>query len=478
MNITNIRDRFNKEFPREFCTLSASSVYLVNIDDERMVITVNGSIYYVDLEQFYLLLVEVISNRSFENELYKGRFYKLPYLLPIVKFFIIQTDYDLREYTPPKSGWKEVDISLIKDKNKNHSIGTTDESSYSDKAEGYLKSVLKMEEHLQYKEITNDQIAVSDVYYATNRKRSNEDEFYSGDIDLDVHYGRASVTIPKVIHKSGDIERPLSFWKFSLKGNEKKHFMIKSVSEVKKNTFLSSVRQESQGKSITIFIHGFNVTFKDAIFKAAQIKYDLGYQYPLILFSWPSKGKVLSYMYDSRRAKSSSSKLYELLEDIYAMGVADVNVIAHSMGTFCLAEAIKGDNKSITPVFSRLALAAPDIDVHDYKSVYADIFVKTFKNISLYVSATDKALLLSELMNQIDRLGSTKNEIVVRDGIDTIDMSNSDNGLFTLKHSYISEENNALNDLHQFLINKIPVKNRRLQSLFNENKQEYWSLRK
>ena len=116
-----------------------------------------------------------------------------------------------------------------------------------------------------------------------------------------------------------------------------------------------------------------------------------------LLFSWPSKGKVHAYAYDSDNAINSASVLYNLLVKVQSMNIDEVNIVAHSMGTFCLSEAIKYFDDQNNYIFNRLALAAPDLNIHAYKHDYSKRLVKIFEKISLYVSSSDKALIASNL---------------------------------------------------------------------------------
>jgi esterase/lipase superfamily enzyme len=63
-----------------------------------------------------------------------------------------------------------------------------------------------------------------------------------------------------------------------------------------------------------VFVHGYNVPFADAVFKAAQIAYDANFLGTTIVFSWPSAGQPLKYDYDRESANFSSGDLFNLLK--------------------------------------------------------------------------------------------------------------------------------------------------------------------
>ena len=54
-----------------------------------------------------------------------------------------------------------------------------------------------------------------------------------------------------------------------------------------------------------LFIHGYNVTFEDALHRTAQLAYDLKFPRPALCYIWPSKGATVLYTQDEGRHKVS-----------------------------------------------------------------------------------------------------------------------------------------------------------------------------
>ena len=50
-----------------------------------------------------------------------------------------------------------------------------------------------------------------------------------------------------------------------------------------------------------IFVHGFNTRYDDAVFRFAQFVRDSGTRFTPVLFTWPSRGKVVAYGYDREK---------------------------------------------------------------------------------------------------------------------------------------------------------------------------------
>jgi esterase/lipase superfamily enzyme len=309
------------------------------------------------------------------------------------------------------------------------------------------------------------------VHYATNRKVSDKHELYSGGTDDVLRYGLANISIPQVSrHKRGKVERPIRFFKEE-KG---KHFVIDDGEQVSDELFFKNLKVSSSNKRMILFIHGFNVTFKEALYQAAQIKMDLFFDDdPIMIFSWPSNGSLFSYSHDKESAIYSSTDLSNVLKKIECLDIGEILVIAHSMGAFCLAEAIKEADLNSNS-FARLALAAPDIEQSSFIKKYSNKILSLFYNTSIYVSSTDLALIASRMKNKSNRVGETRGGIAVVDGMETIDMSCADKKWCTSRHSYSFTNQGAIMDLHQYLINGIEANKRQLIQQSNENNKIFW----
>jgi esterase/lipase superfamily enzyme len=48
-------------------------------------------------------------------------------------------------------------------------------------------------------------------------------------------------------------------------------------------------------KKLLFFVHGFNVSFVEAVVRGAQLAHDLEFDGDLLVYSWASMGAVLSY---------------------------------------------------------------------------------------------------------------------------------------------------------------------------------------
>ena len=101
-------------------------------------------------------------------------------------------------------------------------------------------------------------------------------------------------------------------------------------------------RVGSNGHKLLIFVHGFNTTKEEAVYRFAQIVHDAGTRAAPVLFTWPSRGDLLQYAYDKESATASRDALEALLS--YAAtdpNVSDVTVLAHSLGNWVAMEALR-----------------------------------------------------------------------------------------------------------------------------------------
>ncbi len=172
--------------------------------------------------------------------------------------------------------------------------------------------------------------------------------------------------------------------------------------------------------------------------------------------------------------------LTEFLEDLAARsGAKRIHIIAHSMGNRVLAGALRnmpaqarGANKQM---FDEVVLAAPDIDSRVFTSQILPHINQNAQHCTLYASSRDRALLMSRYFHDFQRLGETEPELIVADGMDTIDASLVDTSL--LGHSYIGDVQSIVSDLRDLVVRGMPPTDRGgLQSLLLGT-MTYWSIK-
>jgi esterase/lipase superfamily enzyme len=153
---------------------------------------------------------------------------------------------------------------------------------------------------------------------------------------------------------------------------------------------------------VLVFIHGYNTRFDDAVFRFAQIVHDSGFKGVPVLFTWPSRGSLLSYPYDRESAVYSRDDLDNLLQAIATKtGARKFDILAHSMGGFLTAEVLRGaamrGNGRYNGKLDQAMFAAPDIDIDVFRRQLEKITPQRLP-ITVFVSADDKALGFSRFV--------------------------------------------------------------------------------
>src|SRR5262249_9133933 len=126
-------------------------------------------------------------------------------------------------------------------------------------------------------------------------------------------------------------------------------------------------------------------------------------------------------------------------------------------------------------IFDEVVMAAPDIDSRVFKSQVLPYLARFAQHATLYTSSRDRALLMSRVFHNFQRLGESDPDLMVAMGIDTIDATRADTTL--LGHSYIGDVRSIVSDLHSLLIaGKRPTDRAGLESL-QHGELPYWSIK-
>lgn len=314
--------------------------------------------------------------------------------------------------------------------------------------------------------VTNPDVdAVVPVFYATDRSRVSYTPLaYSGDREASrqLHLGRIDVSVPRD-HQMGQLERPdvWTFWR----EDPGRHFVIVKAAEQTYDAFyhdVASVVGRSRRKEAFVFVHGFNVSFESAVYRTAQIAYDMQFDGAPILYSWPSLAKPTGYPTDANNSDWTIDRLHWFLEDVSAKSGAQViHVIAHSRGNWPLMSALNAiavePNHGMHARFSQIVLTAPDVDADTFK-VLARTFHLISERTTLYASANDEALALSKQYQGYQRAGDVRPQIVSMDHLDSIDVSAVDTSL--LGHSYFGDNTSVISDIRRLLQTGYPPERR------------------
>jgi len=281
-----------------------------------------------------------------------------------------------------------------------------------------------------------------EAYFGTGRARGGE-----------LRLGVCEVSIPRD-HRMGQVERP-SLWKLEFRPDPEKHMVLLGVTPLPREAFFGRLRAavgRSGQKEALVFVHGFKVSFPEAVLRTAQIAYDLGFDGAPITYSWPSQATLsgVAYHADETNAEWTVPHLERFLTEVASRsGAQRIHLIAHSMGNRPLTAALTriaarmGPNSR--PLFEHIVLTAPDIDTDTFLQLAGE-FSRPGRRTTLYASSNDKALQFSrEIHGGYPRAGDSGRDVVVVRGLDTVDVSSVDTSF--LGHSYYGENRSVIADL-------------------------------
>lgn len=316
----------------------------------------------------------------------------------------------------------------------------------------------------------NEPWDVVPVYYGTDRAADTSGArlTYAAERARRLELGRALVTVPKT-HEVPNVERP---WVYRLpfssvillqeKEDPARHFTIKEIKAMSREDLAQIVRDRLGASSdfkdqALVFLHGFNNSFEGALFRTAQIAYDLKFDGAPFMYSWPSKGQLglQDYSYDRESSTQAEPYLRQFLEFVTReTGAKSVNIIAHSMGNQVLLNVLR-ELKRLPPTdvhIGEIILAAPDVDRDTFEFLAKEI--SGFgRGITVLAASNDRALEASRrFWGGVPRAGDMAGGTpVLVAGIDTIDISALSTDILSLNHSSYAEQRQLLVDLRSLL---------------------------
>ncbi len=311
-----------------------------------------------------------------------------------------------------------------------------------------------------FKEVFTDTRSI-DLFIATNRKMkngmmgcSNDQLGVEGDNLLKL--GLCRINVPKN-HTTGEIN-------FTKDNRQSSHdyFKVIGYKNFTEEKFFESLKKSR--RIPLVFVHGFNVRYQEAVLRAAQIAYDLKYQGPVVLFSWPAGAgdgfldeKLINVTYKNNTKTAADSIVY-FKNFLSSFKKADIkiNLMVHSMGHQVVIPAlndwVKENSQQLNPenkLINELILNAPDFESDKFVE-YAESLNALTKRITLYCSFNDNAMVASEVFNKTKRLGACTQV----ENVDSINVSQVDAptlGIGGLGHGYYSSRP-ILSDVFQVLL--------------------------
>ena len=330
------------------------------------------------------------------------------------------------------------------------------------------------------------------VFFGTDRQEQADPKRvqFNSERGRRLELGRAMVTVPKS-HEVPNIERPwvvkIPYFDVTIyeeAEDPEKHFTMQEIKKLPEAEFLRLARERIAASSrykdhAVVFVHGYNTSFDHAVYRTAQIAYDLKFDGATFLYSWPSGGAVASYTYDRESAQASEPYLRQFLDLVVKQtGAKSVSIIAHSMGNQPLLDVLKDmrSDGSEAVAINEVIFAAPDVDADNFANV-AQRIEGVAKGVTLYAASNDRALIVSRNFWRNPRAGDVPaaGPLIVP-GIETIDVTAASTDSFALNHSGYAENNDLLQDIGKLILSGLRPPDERLQALKRTSspKGDFW----
>lgn len=250
---------------------------------------------------------------------------------------------------------------------------------------------------------------------ATTRSADNAlpGQIFTGERGGTMNFADITVSVPPAAaRKVGDVQ-----WPKQLPANPATDFVTISADILNQHQAIKvfNKRMRATGeRRVMVFVHGYNTSFEEAVYRFTQIIYDSGAPAMPVLFTWPSRGRLLSYGYDHESSNYSRDSLEKLLTALNSdSSVGEIAILAHSMGNWVTLEALRQmaiRNGRVAPKINSVMLAAPDVDFDVFRRQIAAIGPKR-PPVTIFTSQDDEALAFSRRVWGQPRLGAINAEL-------------------------------------------------------------------
>lgn len=277
---------------------------------------------------------------------------------------------------------------------------------------------------------------------------------------------------------------------------------VEDVRELDQSAFVERLRilvQKSPHRSLLVVVHGFREAFPSALRKTAFLGHVLDINSPVLLFDWPgNQGSSLrGYRRAQQVARTSGADLAHALElTIRQIKPERLWLIANSMGGQVVADAFhvlyrEADLADAETEIEDVVLTAPDIGHEEFDAQFKREINALVRELTVYVSSNDQALLMSRIVNRGRRRGESTLDIRNPDQFEAAaavsDLTEQDSERITLVdvtpvnrtrnfHNFSLETPEFFDDLYLRLVNVDTPSSRRKYRVQTPDGKVYWIL--
>ena len=199
----------------------------------------------------------------------------------------------------------------------------------------------------------------------------------------------------------------------------------------KLNTKLSS----SKIKDVFIYVPGFKVVFENPLLVATELWHFLGYEGVFIAFAWPSTPSATAYFSDLETAALSAGNLRLLIHFLAEeTNARRIHIVGYSAGTRVVAQALNQislmyaqpgcKNSAENLRIGHVILTGSDLDLDHFGSYLMDGMLDVVDNLTIYASAKDQALGMSQWVFGRQRLGQIVSVQLDEDATEYLEKNN------------------------------------------------------
>ena len=302
----------------------------------------------------------------------------------------------------------------------------------------------------------------------TTGRVADPDALFSNEMGNQLHLGCAYVSVPAVKDAAAR-----DFSKSAITD-------YRTIHSTKKADFgdllhmFDEIAESRESASALVFVHGYNTSFRDALFTVAQIVSATDYPGRVYLYSWPSAQSTLGYIADLDNAEQAEPFLQHFMKLLMRdADIDEIDILAHSMGSQSVLRTVsalrgvletqrQGRTGARSMRIGQIIFAAPDVamPVFDQKirriAPYAD-------RVTVYASAADAALSVSRWLRSgaTARTGALSDNgeplrveiknVHVIDATRTASWWRPDQKLFGFGHDYFKQSPGVLRDIQEIL---------------------------
>ncbi|MGD9036208.1 MAG: alpha/beta hydrolase [Syntrophobacterales bacterium] len=283
---------------------------------------------------------------------------------------------------------------------------------------------------------------------------------------------------------------------------QNEEIQFKQVQPLDKSEFIEKMRQQvhaSPLRSILINVNGFRERFPSALRKTAFLSHVLDINSPVLVFDWPGdQGSTpRGYRRAQRIAGESGAELAQTLGLIIRQVQPDrLWLVANSMGGEVVVHAFsilyqEADLADAETEIEDVVLTAPDVDRDEFDRQFKREIAALTRNLTVYVSSNDRALLISRVINRGRRLGEAtlnpRNPDQFEEAARVLELVEPDSELVTLVdvtpvnrtrnfHNFSLETPEFFDDLFLRLTNINTPSNRLIYQVRTADGAVYWVL--